>query len=341
MSRAAVAPEGGDGTAEEELGAEMPAEFEEIDKLTELAISATDLKKLKDAGYFTVSSILMNTLKSLCAVKGLSEPKVLKIREAALKLVGAGFITGNEARIRREKIINITTGSPALDAILGGGIETGSITEAFGEFRCGKTQISHTLCVSAQLPTENGGGNGRVAFIDTENTFRPERIVEIATRFELDADDVLDNILVARAYTSEHQSELLDHVAARMAQDRFALLIVDSATALFRVDFAGRGELADRQQKLGKFMSSLTKIAEQFGVAVWITNQVMAVPDAMAFQPNKPIGGHILAHASTTRLSIRKGRGEQRICKLFDSPLYAEAEATFQIDSGGISDPTD
>lgn len=216
----------------------------------------------------------MHTMKALSNVKGLSEPKIIKIREAAMKLVGAGFITGNEARQRRENVVHITTGSPALDEILGGGIESGSITETYGEYRCGKTQISHTLCVTAQLTSEAGGGNGRVAFIDTENTFRPERIVEIATRFELDPDDVLDNIVVARAYTSEHQIDLLNHVAARMATDRFALLIVDSATALFRVDFSGRGELADRQQKLNRFMSSLTKIAEQFGVAVWITNQV-------------------------------------------------------------------
>lgn len=234
--------------------------------------------RLKDAGFFTVSSVLMHTQKTLCQVKGLSEPKIIKIREAALKLVGAGFITGTEAKIRRESIIHITTGSSALDDILGGGIESSSITETFGEFRCGKTQLSHTLCVTAQLPTDVGGGNGKVAFIDTENTFRPERIVEIAQRFELDPDDVLENILVARAYTSEHQVELLDHVAARMASDRFALLIVDSATALFRVDFSGRGELADRQQKLNRFMSSLTKISEQFGIAVWVTNQVMSTP---------------------------------------------------------------
>lgn len=142
-----------------------------------------------------------------------------------------------------------------------------------------------------------GGGNGRVAFIDTENTFRPERIIEICARFDLNAEDVLDNIVVARAYTSEHQCELLDHVAARMAADRFALLIVDSATALFRVDFTGRGELACRQQKLNQFMSSLTKIAEQFNVAVWITNQVMSTPDAMAFAADKkPIGGSSLIH---------------------------------------------
>lgn len=173
-----------------------------------------------------------------------------------------------------------------------------------GEFRCGKTQLSLTLCVTAQLPLALGGGNGRVAFIDTENTFRPERIAEICTRFDVNTDDVLDNILVARAYTSEHQCELLDHVAARMATDRFALLVVDSATSLFRVDFAGRGELATRQQKLNQFLSGLTKIGEQFNVAIWITNQVMSTPDAMAFAADKkPIGGVLISTFSRSSSS--------------------------------------
>lgn len=298
--------------------------------------------RMKDAGYFTVASILMRTKKALCEVKGLSEPKIDKIREAAMKMMGTGFITGTEARQRRQNVYHVSTGSTALNDIIGGGIESGSITEAFAEFRGGKTQLSLTLCVTAQLSMSMGGGNGRVAFIDTENTFRPERIAEICSRFEVSAEDVLDNILVARAYTSEMQIELLQHVAARMASDRFALLIVDSATALFRVDYTGRGELANRQQRLNQFMSGLAKIAEQFNVPVWITNQVMSTPDAMAFAADKkPIGGHVMAHASTTRLALRKGRGEQRICKIFDSPMYAESEATFAIGEGGICDPTD
>lgn len=155
--------------------------------------------------------------------------------------------------------------------------------------------------MTAQLALANGGGNGRVAFIDTENTFRPERIAEICARYDVSCDDVLDNILVARAYTSEHQCELLSHVAARMASDRFALLIVDSATALFRVDFTGRGELATRQQKLNQFLSGLSKISEQFNIAVWITNQVMSTPDAMAFAADKkPIGGSFLCVSTYT-----------------------------------------
>ncbi|CAD2216532.1 meiotic recombination protein DMC1 [Angomonas deanei] len=238
----------------------------------------------------------------------------------------------------------MTTGSTALDQLLGGGIESRSITEAFGEFRTGKTQIAHTLCVTCQLPTSMGGGNGKAVYIDTEGTFRPERIKPIAERFGLDNAAILENIMVARAYTHEHQAHLLSLVAAKMAEDQFSLLVVDSITALFRVDFSGRGELAERQQKLGKMLSHLMKIAEEYNVAVFITNQVVSDPGGASMfvaDPKKPVGGHILAHASTTRLSLRKGRGDQRVCKIFDSPSLPEAECVYSISDQGIVDATE
>lgn len=144
---------------------------------------------------------------------------------------------------KREKIRRITTGSKKLDALLQGGVESMSITEVFGEFRTGKTQLSHTLCVAAQMSSEVGGGDGKVAFIDTENTFRPERIKSIAERFGMDPEQVLDNIIVARAYTVDHLNQLLMFAAAKMFEDNYALLIVDSIMAPFRVDYSGRGEL--------------------------------------------------------------------------------------------------
>lgn len=218
-----------------------------------------------------------------------------------------------------------------------------AITEAFGEFRTGKTQMSHTFCVTAQLPGPSGYSGGKVIFIDTENTFRPDRLRGIAERFNVDPDAVLDNVLYARAYTSEHQMELLDYVAAKFHEEGgiFKLLIIDSIMALFRVDFSGRGELADRQQKLAQMLSRLQKISEEYNVAIFVSNQMTADPGAtMSFQadPKKPIGGHILAHASTTRISLRKGRGELRIAKIYDSPDLPENEATFAITAGGIND---
>ncbi|XP_036397674.1 meiotic recombination protein DMC1/LIM15 homolog [Megalops cyprinoides] len=317
--------------------------FQDIDLLQKHGINVADIKKLKSIGICTVKGIQMTTRRALCNVKGLSEAKVDKIKEAAGKLLTNGFSTAYEYSERRKQVFHITTGSLEFDKLIGGGIESMAITEAFGEFRTGKTQLSHTLCVTAQLPGEDGYTGGKVIFIDTENTFRPDRLKGIADRFNVDQDAVLDNVLYARAYTSEHQMELLDFVAAKFHEEGgvFKLLIIDSIMALFRVDFSGRGELAERQQKLAQMLSRLQKISEEYNVAVFVTNQMTADPGAgMTFQadPKKPIGGHILAHASTTRISLRKGRGEMRIAKIFDSPDMPENEATFAITPGGIAD---
>mmetsp|Transcript_32798 Transcript_32798/g.57104 ORF Transcript_32798/g.57104 Transcript_32798/m.57104 type:complete len:329 (-) Transcript_32798:925-1911(-) len=315
-----------------------------IDSLQAFGINVADLNKLKSAGLCTVLGVLMTTRKDLTNIKGLSDGKVDKILEACAKVESAAFITGMELQQKRTQVYRLSTGSSALDTLLGGGVESMSITEAFGEFRSGKTQLALTLCVTAQMPRDCGGGAGKVAYIDTEGTFRPERLSQIAQRYGLDPEAVLDNVLYARAFTVEHQFQLLTLVAAKMIEEPFALLVVDSIMALFRVDYSGRGELSERQQVLSKMLSRLIKIAEQFNVAVFMTNQVMSDPGAgISFvpDPKKPVGGHVLAHASTTRLSLRKGRGEQRICKVFDSPCLPELEATFQIGGGGVEDAKD
>ncbi|XP_040985576.1 meiotic recombination protein DMC1/LIM15 homolog [Aquila chrysaetos chrysaetos] len=334
-----------DQVVQEEPGYQDDEEsfFQDIDLLQKHGINVADIKKLKSVGICTIKGIQMTTRRALCNVKGLSEAKVDKIKEAANKLIEPGFLTAFEYSEKRKMVFHITTGSQEFDKLLGGGIESMAITEAFGEFRTGKTQLSHTLCVTAQLPGPNGYTGGKIIFIDTENTFRPDRLRDIADRFNVDHDAVLDNVLYARAYTSEHQMELLDYVAAKFHEEAgiFKLLIIDSIMALFRVDFSGRGELAERQQKLAQMLSRLQKISEEYNVAVFVTNQMTADPGAtMTFQadPKKPIGGHILAHASTTRISLRKGRGELRIAKIYDSPEMPENEATFAITAGGIGD---
>lgn len=166
-----------------------------------------------------------------------------------------------------------------------------------------------------------GGAEGKAMYIDTEGTFRPQKLVAIAERYSLNPEEVLDNVVCARAHNSEQQMELLADAAALMSESRFSVLIVDSATALFRSDFVGRGELSDRQIQLGQFLRQLTRLAEEFGIAVVITNQVVANPDGMSFAKDntKPIGGNIIAHASTTRLKLKKGRGENRLLRNFKS----------------------
>jgi len=314
-----------------------------ISKLEGNGISAADIKKLAEAGFHTVESIAYATKKVLSAIKTISEPKAEKLLAEASKLVPMGFTTATELHRQRQDIIQVTTGSKELDKLLDGGFETGSITEMFGEFRTGKTQLCHQICVTCQLPLEQGGGEGKAMYIDTEGTFRPERILAIAERYGLNGDDVLDNIAYARAYNTDHQSQLLLQASAMMAENRFAVIVVDSATALYRTDYSGRGELSARQMHLARFLRTLQRLADEFGIAVVITNQVVAQVDgqAMFADPKKPIGGNIMAHASTTRLYLKKGRGESRICKIYDSPCLPEAEATFSITAQGISDSSE
>ncbi|KAI8592376.1 recombinase rad51 [Geranomyces variabilis] len=324
---------------EEEVDANMPMR---VQRLEEFGISSADIKKLAAAGYHTIEALAFTPKKALLLVKGISDAKADKILAEATKLVPMQFTTATEFYQRRNEVIMIQTGSKELDKLLGGGIETGSITEIFGEFRTGKTQLCHMLAVMCQLPTSMGGGEGKCLYIDTEGTFRPERLLSVAERFGLVGEEVLDNVAIARAHHTDHQKELLLQAAAMMAETRYSLLIVDSATALYRTDYSGRGELAARQMHLAQFLRLLQRMADEFGVAVVLTNQVVAQVDGMAMfnpDPKKPIGGNIMAHSSTTRLSLRKGRGENRICKIYDSPNLPESEATFSIGEDGINDP--
>ncbi|KAF4366431.1 hypothetical protein F8388_003669 [Cannabis sativa] len=321
-------------------GAQEQQELEEVqhgpfpvEQLQASGIAAIDVKKLKDAGLCTIESVAYSPRKELLQIKGITS-----------KLVPLGFTSASQLHAQRLEIIQITSGSRELDKVLEGGIETGSITELYGEFRSGKTQLCHTLCVTCQLPLDQGGGEGKAMYIDAEGTFRPQRLLQIAERFGLNGADVLENVAYARAYNTDHQSRLLLEAASMMVETRFALMVVDSATALYRTDFSGRGELSARQMHLAKFLRSLQKLADEFGVAVVITNQVVAQVDGSALFAGpqfKPIGGNIMAHASTTRLALRKGRGEERICKVISSPCLAEADARFQISTEGVTDVKD
>lgn len=315
-----------------------------IDVLIGNGISKKDIEKLQESGLCTVESIAYTPKKILTTIKGISDLKADKLISEASKIVPLGFTTATEFHQRRSELITLTTGSKQLDTLLGGGIETGAITEIFGEFRTGKSQLCHTLAVTAQLPVEMGGGEGKCLFIDTESTFRPVRIVPIARRFGLNENEAMENIAYARAYNADHQLQLLNQAAQMMAQSRFSLLIVDSIMALYRTDYSGRGELSARQMHVAKFMRTLQRLADEFGIAVVITNQVVAQVDGGAMfnpDPKKPIGGNIIAHASTTRLYFKKGKGANRICKIYDSPCLAETDCVFAIGQGGIMDPTD
>ena len=320
---------------------ESGPEFHELDKLQEGGINSSDIQKLKDAGFNSLEAISYTAKKNLVLIKGLSEAKIDKIIKVVEDILNYKIQPSTVALEERKKLTRITSGSKELDNLLGGGFESNSITELFGEFRTGKTQICHTLCVTCQLPKSDGGGEGKAIYIDTEGTFRPEKLALIAERFGLDPKETIENVYYARAYNSDHQQRLLVQVCALMCEQKFSLLIVDSATALYRTDYTGRAELSNRQISLGRFLRNLQKIADEHKIVVVITNQVVATVDGNAFGGNdkKPIGGHIMAHACQTRLYLKKGLKQNRICKIYDSPSLPEAEASYSITDRGIDDP--
>ncbi|MBY6294006.1 DNA repair and recombination protein RadA [Nanohaloarchaea archaeon H01] len=296
-------------------------------------------EKLEEAGYDDLMSIATMSSGDLGEVADLGEKKSQKIITAARQELDLGFETGKSKYESREKMQRITTSCEDLDDILGGGVETQAITEFYGEYGSAKTQISHQLSVNAQLePGEGGVGKG-VVYIDTEDTFIPTRIEQMAEAKGLDVDETLDNIHVARAYNSDHQMLLADEAQDICQQEDIGLIIVDSLTAQFRADYVGRGELAPRQQKLNRHMNTLLRLANSHNAAVVVTNQVMSNPDQMFGDPTKAIGGHIVAHNSAVRVYLRKGKKDKRVARLVDSPYMPEAEAVFKVaDEGIISD---
>jgi len=296
-------------------------------------------KKLYEAGFRTPESIAVATPREIAIAAEIGEATAAKIIEAARELVNIGFISAEEYLKQRKRISQITTGCRNLDELLGGGIETRGITEFFGEFRTGKTQICHQLSITVQLPEEAGGLSGEAVYIDTEGTFRPERLVQIASRFGLDVKEALQKVTYARAYNSDHQLYLAQSVEDIISEGRnVKLVIVDSIVGHFRSEYVGRGLLAERQQKLNKHLHTLLRLSELHNLAVVVTNQVMAKPDTFFGDPTQPVGGHIIAHNCTTRVYLRKGKGNQRIARVVDSPYLPEQETVFLITEEGIVD---
>jgi len=296
--------------------------------------------KLKESGYTDLMSIAVASPRELSDVADIGETTATKIIRSARNVADVGnFESGTVLLERRSKLGYVSSGSKSFDELLGGkGFESQAITEMFGEYGSGKTQVAHQLCVNVQLPKEKGGLEAHAFYIDTENTFRPNRIVQMAEAIDLDPDEVLNKIHVARAYNSSHQMLLVNKVKELSKEHSARLLIIDSLTAHFRAEFVGRGTLADRQQKLNKHMHDLLRWGDLNNGIICVTNQVSAKPDAFFGDPTRPIGGHIVGHTATFRIYLRKSKGGKRIGRLIDSPHLPEGEAVFSVSEKGIRD---
>ena len=303
-------------------------------------IGPSSIEKLEAAGIYDLMGIAVLTPSALAETAGMGEAVARKTIQAARKMMKLGFSDGLEFAKKREEVNHITTGSKNLDNLLGGkGVETKAMTEAFGAYGSGKTQLGLALAVNVQMPVDMGGANGKAVFIDTEGTFRPERIKQIAEAIGANPEKILKNIFVARAFNSDHQILLIDKIGEMIKNgEPIKVVIIDSLTAHFRAEYAGRGQLADRQQKLNRYLHNLMKIAEQYNLAIYVTNQVMANPAMMFGDPTSPVGGHILGHASTYRLYFRRGKKGSRVAKMIDSPNLPENETMFFIKEEGLRD---
>ncbi|MBW2979874.1 DNA repair and recombination protein RadA [Candidatus Woesearchaeota archaeon] len=299
-------------------------------------VGAATAEKLAAVGYTDLMSVAVATPGELIDATGMNESAAKKMIAAARTSMDMGFESGEELLKRRERVIKITTGNKGFDDLLGGGFETCSIIECFGEFGSGKTQIGHLLAVNVQKDDPDAVA----VYVDTENTFRPDRIKQFAQGAGIDPDKALKNIRVARAYNSDHQMLLAEKIEDLIKKQglNVKVVIVDSLTAHFRAEFIGRGTLANRQQKLNRHMHALLKLADTHNLCVYVTNQVMAKPDQFFGDPTQAIGGHIVAHASTFRIYLRKGKKGSRVAKLIDSPNMPDGEVGFYVDTEGLKD---
>lgn len=295
--------------------------------------------KLRSLGFHTVESLATASVKDLLPA-GIGEKQAAKIIEAARESISIEFITSDELLKERSKVKRITTGSKALDELLNGGIETQTITEFYGEYGTGKSQLCHQLCVNVQLPEDEGGLDGAAMYIDTEHTFSIERIIQMSRFRGLNPDSVLKRIIYAEALSSDHQILLVEKCDEVIKKHGVKLLIVDSLTAHFRSEYLGREMLVERQQKLARHMFRLFKLARAFNLAVVVTNQVMARPDSFIGPSVEAVGGHIVAHTSHTRIFLRRPSASSpvRIARLVSSPYLPEGERVFKITENGVED---
>ena len=302
-------------------------------------VGPATIEKMAAAGFQDLMSIAVATPGEIVGATEMSEATAKKIIAIARANLEMEFTSGEEILKKREQLLKITCGSKELDKLMGGGFETNAITEAYGQYGSGKSQIAHALSVRVQLPREKGGAGGTAIYIDTEGTFRPERIVQIAKGLGMDPQEALKNIKIAKAFNSDHQMLLAEKIEDLIKQgNNVKLIVVDSLTSHFRAEFIGRGTLADRQQRINKHMHALMRIADKHNVAVYVTNQVMAKPDQFFGDPTEAIGGHIVGHNSTFRIYLRKGKKGTRVAKLVDSPNLPEAECGFNVTEAGFED---
>lgn len=324
---------------EEEEEPEKRKQYEVIEDLP--GVGPATAEKLRELGFQTVESVAIATVRELVPA-GIGEKQAAKIITEARNSIAMTFVRADELIKIRQNVQRLTTGSKAIDELVGGGLETQTITEFYGEYGVGKSILCHQLAVNAHLPRERGGLGGAALYVDTENTFRPEWIARMAEPIGVDPKEVAENIIYCEAYNSDHQILLLEKSDKVIKENNIRLIIVDSLTGHFRSEYLGREMLAERQQKLNSHMHRLVRLARAFNAVAVVTNQVMSKPDAFFAMAVEPVGGHVVAHTSHTRIFLRRtASGPVRIARLVSSPYLPEGERIFKVTGEGVRDVTE
>jgi len=298
-------------------------------------VGKTTVEKLESAGMGTLMAVAVSSPADIASLCGMSEAKARTIIKECRSKLQLGFEQAKIHAKKREIITRLSTGCKELDRVLGGGFESGAITEIYGRTGSGKTQLTHTLAVRAILENETN----KAIIIDSESTFRASRIKDISEFYKLDYDNVMERIYIARSFNHSHQILLVDELEKILQKDNtYRLLIIDSLTSHFRADFSGRGELANRQQLLNKHLHQLLKIADVYNLVVICTNQVQSDPGNAYGNPEKPIGGNILSHSATSILYIRPAAKGTWSAELVDSPDLPKEKCLYMITKNGIED---
>lgn len=304
-------------------------------------LSQGTVDKLRKASITTVNALCYQVAKDLADKAGMGEETAESAIKLAQEYSGEGFITGDQVKKNRSTRTRLTTSVEEVDWILKGGIESETITEIAGENGAGKTQICHQLAVNAQLPVEQGGLNGKVAWVDTEDTFRPERIEEICETRGYDGEEMLKNIHHGLARNTLEQKLLIETLYALVPSDNIKLIIVDSMIGHLRSEYLGRGNLSVRQNELQNMLDNLMNLAQAMKITVVYTNQIISNPAVMYGNPDKPTGGNIMGHKATMRTLVRKGRQNTRIFSITKSAYIGDSAAAFMITAAGIDDTDD
>lgn len=338
MASTQVMQETEESSAEQEAEAvvEKRKKYEFIEDIP--GVGPATAEKLREMGFHTVESLATATIKELTQA-GVGEKQAAKIIAEARDSLALSFIRADELIKMRQSIKRLSTGSKALDELLGGGLETQTITEFYGEYGVGKSILCHQLAVNVQLPEEKGGLNGSAVYLDTENTFRAEWIVRMSRALGLDPVQTAKNIIYCEAFNSDHQILILEKADKVIQENNVKLIIVDSLTSHFRSEYLGREMLAERQQKLNSHLHRLVRLSRAFNACAVVTNQVMAKPDQFFAMAVEAVGGHIVSHTSHTRIFLRRtAGGPVRIGRLVSSPYLPEGERIFKITEEGIKD---